>query len=125
MAYNENLKYVIIKIEDQSDFKGKQIIVAEDLLKSLIEDCNIKKFIKVLTLSGKEFEGTICSHPFSKIGFDYDIPMLDADFVTIEQGSGIVHCAPSHGPDDFNLCLKRSEERRVGKECRSRWSPYH
>src|SRR3712207_6667842 len=21
--------------------------------------------------------------------------------------------------------LKRSEERRVGKECRSRWSPYH
>ena len=23
------------------------------------------------------------------------------------------------------LCLARSEERRVGKECRSRWSPYH
>ena len=22
-------------------------------------------------------------------------------------------------------CLQRSEERRVGKECRSRWSPYH
>ena len=26
-------------------------------------------------------------------------------------------------PADFTLC--RSEERRVGKECRSRWSPYH
>ena len=26
---------------------------------------------------------------------------------------------------DFNIELKRSEERRVGKECRSRWSPYH
>src|SRR5258708_9795407 len=25
----------------------------------------------------------------------------------------------------FNLCRDRSEERRVGKECRSRWSPYH
>ena len=24
-----------------------------------------------------------------------------------------------------SLCLTRSEERRVGKECRSRWSPYH
>ena len=23
------------------------------------------------------------------------------------------------------LCTSRSEERRVGKECRSRWSPYH
>ena len=31
--------------------------------------------------------------------------MLEASFVTIEQGTGIVHCAPSHGPDDFNLCL--------------------
>ena len=26
---------------------------------------------------------------------------------------------------DLNESLKRSEERRVGKECRSRWSPYH
>ena len=25
----------------------------------------------------------------------------------------------------FNIDVKRSEERRVGKECRSRWSPYH
>ena len=25
----------------------------------------------------------------------------------------------------FMLCQNRSEERRVGKECRSRWSPYH
>ncbi len=108
LAYNENLKYVVIKIEDHSDFKDNQIVVAEDLLKSLVEDCNIKKFTKVFSFSGKEFEGSICSHPFSKIGFDYDIPMLSANFVTTEQGSGIVHCAPSHGPDDFNLCLKNN-----------------
>ena len=108
LAYNENLKYVIIKVEDQTNFKDKKIIVAEDLLKSLIEECNIKKFSKGPTFSGDEFKGTICSHPFSKIGFDYDVPMLDANFVTTEQGSGIVHCAPSHGPDDFNLCLKNN-----------------
>ena len=34
--------------------------------------------------------------------------MLDARFVTLDQGTGIVHCAPSHGPDDFNLCLKNN-----------------
>ena len=31
-------------------------------------------------------------------------------------------------PATYALCLAaatRSEERRVGKECRSRWSPYH
>ena len=26
---------------------------------------------------------------------------------------------------DFSIGNPRSEERRVGKECRSRWSPYH
>ena len=23
----------------------------------------------------------------------------------LQNSTGIVHCAPSHGPDDFNLCL--------------------
>ena len=42
------------------------------------------------------------------MNFNYDVPMLDAQFVNLEQGTGIVHCAPSHGPDDFNLCLKNN-----------------
>ena len=29
------------------------------------------------------------------------------------------------GKNGFEVVLDRSEERRVGKECRSRWSPYH
>ena len=83
LAYNENLKYVIIKIEDETDFKGTKIVVAEDLLKRILENCKIKKFKKVSTFSGKDFKGTICRHPFFEIGFDYDIPMLEAKFVTI------------------------------------------
>src|SRR2546425_8404298 len=31
----------------------------------------------------------------------------------------------ARGPDSVETALFRSEERRVGKECRSRWSPYH
>ncbi len=105
LAYNKSLKYLVIKIEDETDFKDRQIVIAEALLKSVLEECKIKKYSKVCLLNGKDFEGTICSHPFSNIGFNYDIPMLEAKFVTTEQGTGIVHCAPSHGPDDFSLCL--------------------
>ncbi len=106
LAYNEALKYLIIKIKDNTDFKDRQIIVAEALLKSVIEENKIKNFSKILEFKGKDFEGTICKHPLSDNEFNYDIPMLQARFVTTEQGSGIVHCAPSHGPDDFNLCIK-------------------
>src|SRR2546422_515386 len=31
----------------------------------------------------------------------------------------------ARGKKEFEKCASRSEERRVGKECRSRWSPYH
>ena len=105
LAYNKTLKYLIIKIEEETDFKNRKILVADALLKSVLDECKIKKFSKVSELYGKDLEGTICNHPFSKIGFDYDIPLLEANFVTTDQGTGIVHCAPSHGPDDFNLCL--------------------
>jgi isoleucyl-tRNA synthetase len=108
LAYNSNLIYLVVKINDEGDFKNKKIIVAKDLLELLIKECEIKSFDIKKEFLGKEFKGTICSHPFLDIGYSHDIPMLEARFVTTEQGSGIVHCAPSHGPDDFNLCLNNN-----------------
>ncbi len=105
LAFNQNLKYLIIKLEDDNKFKNKKIVVAQDLLNSVIKDCQLDKFKILKEFSGKDFKGTICEHPFFNIGYDYDVPMLEARFVTTEQGTGIVHCAPSHGPDDFNLCI--------------------
>ncbi len=105
LAYNESLNYLLIEINDEGDFKNKKIVVAEALLNSIISECNIKSFKNLKNFKGKDLKGTICKHPFFELGYDYDIPMLEARFVTTEQGTGIVHCAPSHGPDDFNLCL--------------------
>ena len=41
-----------------------------------------------------------------KLNFDYEVPLLDAQFVNLEQGTGIVHIAPGHGDDDYNLGIK-------------------
>ena len=105
LAYNESLDYLLIKLNDEGDFKNKQIIVAEALLDSFIKECNIGKYEVSKKFKGREFKDTVCKHPFFELGYNYDIPLLEARFVTTEQGTGIVHCAPSHGPDDFNLCL--------------------
>jgi isoleucyl-tRNA synthetase len=105
LAYNESLDYLLIQIDDDGDFKDKKIILAEALLESVITECEIKKYNNIKKFKGREFKGTICKHPFYELGYTHDIPMLEARFVTTEQGTGIVHCAPSHGPDDFNLCL--------------------
>jgi len=106
LAYNEALDYVLIQLNDDGDFKSRKIVIAEALLDSVIKDCSLKDFEEIKKFKGKEFKDTICNHPFFDLGYEFDIPMLEARFVTTEQGTGIVHCAPSHGPDDFNLCLK-------------------
>jgi isoleucyl-tRNA synthetase len=105
LAFNKSLEYCLIQLEDKQDFVNKKIVVAKELLQSVIKECQIEKFKEVKKFKGQELEGTICNHPFLELGYDYEVPMLEARFVTTEQGTGVVHCAPSHGPDDFNLCL--------------------
>tara|TARA_A100001015_G_scaffold175461_1_gene195145 strand:+ start:468 stop:3191 length:2724 start_codon:yes stop_codon:yes gene_type:complete len=108
LAYNSDIEYSVLEIEDLEYFKDKKIVVAKNLISSIIKECSIKNYKELKTFKGSEFKGTVCSHPFIKMNYDYDVPMLDAQFVNLEQGTGIVHCAPSHGPDDFNLCLKNN-----------------
>ena len=105
LAYNQSLDYLLIEVNDEGDFKNRKIVIADALLDSVIKDSKIKSYKKLKNFKGKDLKGTICNHPFFNLGYDYDIPMLEARFVTTEQGTGIVHCAPSHGPDDFNLCI--------------------
>ena len=108
LAFNSNLEYSVVEINNLQYFNSKNIVVASELLDSTIKSCGIEKYKIIKKFKGADFEDTICSHPFYKKGYDYDVPMLNARFVNLDQGTGIVHCAPSHGPDDYNLCLNNN-----------------
>ena len=48
------------------------------------------------------------------------------EFLTVNMGATAIGTGITAEPEYAEKCVKaRSEERRVGKECRSRWSPYH
>ena len=108
LAFNSSIEYSLVEIDELDFFKEKKIVIANKLINSVMNACEIKNYKVLKTFSGKDLSGTVCSHPFLNMKFEYDVPMLDANFVDLEQGTGIVHCAPSHGPDDFNLCLKNN-----------------
>ena len=42
------------------------------------------------------------------MGYKFVIKALEADFINLEQGTGIVHVAPGHGADDYNLGIKNN-----------------
>ena len=107
LVYGSKIKYSVIQIgKDTKYFQNKKIIIATELIKKVSEKCNLKDFKILKEFNGSDLKNTICQHPFLDLGYDYDVPMLEGDFVTLEHGTGVVHAAPSHGPDDFNLCLK-------------------
>ena len=76
LAYNQSLEYLLIKINDEGEFKNKKIVIAEALLDSVIKDCGIKDFKKLKKFKGIEFKDTICNHPFIDLGYTHKIPML-------------------------------------------------
>jgi len=108
LAFNNSIEYSILEIDDLEFFKEKKIVVAKNLIGTITKECEIKNYKEIKTFKGSELAGTICSHPFLKMNYNYEVPMLDGKFVNLDQGTGIVHCAPSHGADDFNLCLKNN-----------------
>src|SRR4029079_11394157 len=50
--------------------------------------------------------GMLCAHPLRGHGYDFDVPLLAAEHVTADTGTGFVHTAPGHGEDDFELLLR-------------------
>ena len=112
VAYKADLKYLLIEVssikEGSIAKRSDKIIIAEELLDNFIEDNFIENFNIKLKLEGKELEGTILKHPLFNEGYDVDVPLLEADVVTTEQGTGFVHIAPGHGADDFELGRKHS-----------------
>ncbi len=81
---------------------GETWIVAKERLDALMAFANSSATV-LGELSGKKLEGLRYEHPIQgKMGKEYDRRVVLSDeFVTIEDGSGLVHCAPGHGPQDF------------------------
>jgi isoleucyl-tRNA synthetase len=92
LAFHPDFEYVVIATE-----KGK-LLLAGDRVAGFQADCGIKHAEELARFKGRDFEGMKFQHPFLPI----QVPGLLADYVTLDQGSGIVHTAPGHGADDFN-----------------------
>ena len=98
-AVNAEVDYVVAQTAD-----GEYLVVAEALREKVLgEDSKVLETIK-----GRDLEGTGYQRPFDWVTFpETDAPVhtvLLADFVTTEDGTGVVHEAPAFGAEDLALC---------------------
>ena len=82
---------------------GDKLVVAKSLLEKLEDATGGAQFELLRELAADELPEIKCAHPLRGQGYDFDVPLLPAHFVTLEQGTGFVHIAPSHGADDYML----------------------
>ena len=82
---------------------GEKLLVALALLPAFCAAAGIATHHVERILKGAELVGLTCRHPLAGSGYDHVVPIFAADFVTTEQGTGLVHIAPGHGEEDFSL----------------------
>jgi isoleucyl-tRNA synthetase len=96
IAAHPDFEYVAVMV-------GSEIfIVAEGLMEALLRKLNISSHKIVGKFKGKTLEGIICQHPF----MDREVVVVLDEYVTLEQGTGLVHIAPGHGEEDYGVGLK-------------------
>ncbi len=104
IAVNPEVTYVV------ADLGAERILVAEPLLPAVIAAAKQAKTVAdnftvtapTTVMLGQKLEGLAPRHPF----IDRASPVVLADYVTTDSGTGCVHTAPGHGAEDYVTGLK-------------------
>ncbi len=110
LAVGHELDYVLLRVEAIAEGSaavvGEKLIVSEGLLEDFAAKTGITAHGVLRKFQGRALAGQLFKHPLHKAdaGYDFTVPLLLGEFVTMEAGTGIVHMAPGHGEDDFLLC---------------------
>ncbi|MDR2426111.1 MAG: isoleucine--tRNA ligase [Endomicrobium sp.] len=101
LAFNGEAGY-IAAVFDFEDDRREKIIVAEALAENVREKIKAKSFTKEIEAKGVDFVNIKCQNPV----VDRRSEGILADFVSMEDGTGIVHIAPGHGQEDYHAGLE-------------------
>lgn len=88
--------YVLVQVDH------RKFIVAEALLGNLAQELEWRDYQVLDHYKGQDLEGLKAKHPL----YDRESLLILGDHVTLESGTGLVHTAPGHGDDDYQVGLK-------------------
>ena len=99
VAVNPKIEYQVIEIT--TDEKIERLVVASNLAAVLGDERKV-----IATFTGAELEHTKYAQPLDLVEIPDAHYIVLADYVTVEDGTGLVHQSPAFGADDFAICRK-------------------
>ena len=105
LACAVNPDFIYLKVLDEE--KEKVYLIAEARLKDVLKQTNIKKHKILEKIKGKELVGKKYTPLFNYMDHmkETSFKVIEGKFVTKDTGTGIVHCAPGFGEEDYNACV--------------------
>ena len=101
IAVHPDVDYVAVRTKESEDSKSEVLVLAEPLLSVVGDGYEILKKVK-----GRDLERTSYSRPFNYVEIPDAHFVILADYVTTEDGTGLVHQSPAFGADDLASCRR-------------------
>ncbi|MBU1610286.1 MAG: isoleucine--tRNA ligase, partial [Proteobacteria bacterium] len=96
VAVHPDFEYVFVRVD------GEIYVLAEGMLEACAALFGWENYDIDTRVKGAELAGLVARHPF----YDRPSPVLTADYVTLEAGTGCVHTAPGHGREDYDTGMR-------------------
>jgi len=96
VAAGPEVRYALI------DTGAELLVLAAPLTQSVLARAGITDATPLAETTGAALEGLRLSHPF----YERTVPVVLGDHVTLDAGTGLVHTAPGHGQEDFEVGIK-------------------
>ena len=104
----------------RNNANGEVYIMAEALVDKVMGVGGVESYEIVETHPGQFFENMLANHPF----LPKTSRLVNADYVTMDSGTGCVHTAPGFGADDYQTCRRYGMEMIVPVDDQGRHTDY-
>lgn len=116
IAMHPDESYAVVR----NKANGEMYIFAEALVNKVMKVGGVEDYEIVETHPGNFYENMLAKHPF----LDKTSRLVNADYVTMDSGTGCVHTAPGFGADDYETCKRYGMDMVVPVDDRGRHTDY-
>ena len=115
ISYSSKIEYALFEVTQSPDGNwakpGDRLVLATKLAPAVLKAAKVETYQKLFDVDFAALGGDVVSHhPLRAMGYGFDVPLLDGDHVTDEDGTGFVHTAPGHGREDFDIWMAKAPE---------------
>ncbi len=93
VAVGADIDYALVR------FSAGLLLLAKGLVAGCMQSYGVEDYEVVAEFKGDKLEGLLLEHPF----YERQVPIVLGEHVTLDAGTGLVHTAPAHGLEDFEV----------------------